>query len=303
MTGATPGAVSARYTASAALGYAWVIFRANPMAFLRLAILQALIFASTGFAMVWLMGWAGLNADAPPAEQVAATLRMSALTAPVYLALAALSIWIEALWLDVFFNRPRRLWPGWGDYGRLLLSFLIVLAVFLAGYLGVLFMGAIIIGVTAVIGGAGPAFLSGLLVFAAFMAFLILVQMRFTALPGLVFMTGRLAVADAWRLTRGRMGALLLAWLGYAFAYLVAIALAAGLLSLTPASPWRAVQAAIEQPENPLAQYEVYSILVVDPGAAAWAFLLLLVSYLLFVPMMAISRAIGVRLALEGEPE
>jgi hypothetical protein len=303
MTSARPGAVSGRYTAAAAIGYAWVVFRANPLAFLRLAVLQALIFASTGFAMVWLMGWAGLNADAPPAEQVAALLRMSALSAPVYLALAALSIWIEALWLDVFFNRPRRLWPGWGDYGRLLLSFFIVLAVFFAGYLGVLLLGAIMIGVTAAIGGAGPAVLVGLLVLAGFLAFVVLIQMRFTALPGLVFITGRIAVADAWRLTRGRMGSLLLAWLGYAFAYLVAIALSFGLLSLTPASPWRAMQAAIEQPENPLAQYEVYSILVVDPGAAAFAFLLLLVSNLLFVPIMAISRAIGVRLALEGEPE
>ncbi|MGX6647400.1 hypothetical protein ACWCOP_05605 [Maricaulaceae bacterium MS644] len=303
MTGTVPGAVPARYTARAALGYAWVVFRTNPMAFLRLAILQALIFASTGFAMVWLMGWAGLNAEAPPAEQVAAALRVSALTAPVYLALAALSIWIEALWLDLFFNRPLRLWPGWSDYGRLLLSFLIVLAVFIAGYLGVLFLGAIIIGVTAAIGGAGPAIVSGLLVFAAFVAFLILVQMRFTALPGVVFMTGRIAVADAWRLSRGRMGALLLAWLGYAFAYLVNIAISVSLLSLTPASPWRAVQAAIEQPENPLAQYEVYSILVVDAGAAAFAFLLILASNLLFVPIMAVSRAIGVRLALEGEPE
>lgn len=296
------GAASARFSARAALGYAWVIFRARPASFLRLAALQAVMFAATGFALFYTMGLAGLSADAAPAEQTAAVLRTGALTIPIYVAMVLVSIWIESLWLDLFFSRKVRLWPGWSEYGRLLLSFFIVFAVFVGGYLGVAVLGGFMIGIVAALGGAGPAIVVGLAGVISFVIFLVLVQMRFTAAPGLTFRDGRVSVEAAWRLTGGRQGALLRAWLVYGAAYLVIFAVVLIVFSMMPVGPVQSLQAALEQPDDPLAQYAAYSPLVNDAGVALSTVLMMIVVNLLYTPTMALSRAIGVRLVLEDEP-
>lgn len=296
------GAVSPRFSARAALGYAWVIFRARPASFLRLAALQAVVFAATGFALFYTMGLAGLSADAASAEQTAAVLRTGALTIPIYVVMVLASIWIESLWLDLFFSRKVRLWPGWGDYGRLLLSFFIVFAVFVGGYLGVSVLGGFMIGIVAALGGAGPAIVVGLAGVISFVIFLVLVQMRFTAAPGLTFREGRISVEAAWRLTGGRQGALLRAWLVYGAAYLIIFGVVLIVFSMMPVGPVQGMQAALDQPDNPLAQYTAYSPLVTDMGVALATVPLLVATNILYVPVMALSRAIGVRLVLEDEP-
>ncbi|MEQ8405593.1 MAG: hypothetical protein RKE49_10880 [Oceanicaulis sp.] len=290
----------ARFSTSAALGYAWVIFRARPGSFIRLTVLQSVIFSVTGFASIWLMGRAGLNADAPTAEQFAILMRTSALTSGLSLIVIPLWVWIEAMWLDVFFNRSPRLWPGWGDYGRLLLTFVIALGIFFVGYMALLFAGVILISAAA-FGGAGPAILAGLAVFGAVIAFLLLVQMRLTALPALAFARGGVPFGKAWRLVSGRFGALTLAWIAYGLLYLLALIATLAVMALTPVDFLAGIQAAIAQPENPLAQYAVYSPLVTDAGAAAATFIAFVVLNLLFTPIMTVARGVGVRLALEAE--
>lgn len=296
------GAASPRFTAAAALGYAWVMLRTRPVSFLRLALLQAVLFAATGFALFWVMGRAGLAADLPPSDQTAALASVMIWIMPLYILMLVGSVWIESLWLDLFFNRRIRIWPGWADYGRLLFSFVIVCIVFMGGYLGFALIGGLLVGAAAALGGAGAAILVGLLVLAGFIAFLLLVQMRFTALPAIVWKTRAFAVGASWSLTKGRLGALTLAWLGYVLLYLVLLIAAFILFSLGPVNFTDGMRYALAEPGNPLAQYRMYTVLVTDAGAAAGMLVLLVVSNLIFVPLMAVSRAIGVRLALEDEP-
>jgi len=297
------GELSARFSASGALGYAWVIFRSRPVNFLRLAGLQALMFAALSFAMFWVMGWGGLETSGGVEMQAARMLRAIALMTAVYPFMLILTIWIEAMWLDLFFGRTPRLWPGWGDYGRLLVSFLIVFAIFMAGCIGVLFTGGIFVGLVAALGGVGPAIVVGLGAFASFLVFLLLVQMRLSAFPGLVFRNRRINLALAWRLSRGRLGALTLAWAGFAGLYVVLMIPAVLVFAFMPVGPFEALRLALENPDDPFAQYRAYAPLVRDPGAAWLTFALLVVTNLIFTPVMAMSRAIGVRLALEDEAE
>lgn len=297
-------AASPRFTAAAAIGYAWVMLRTRPVSFLRLALLQAVLFAAIGFALFWVMGRAGLAADLPPADQMAELAYAMIWIVPLYILMLVGSVWIESLWLDLFFNRSIRVWPGWADYGRLLLSFVIVSIVFMGGYLGFALIGGLLIGASAGLGGAGAAILVGMLVLAGFIAFLLLVQMRFTALPAIVWKSGAFAfaVGASWSLTKGRLGSLTLAWLGYVLLYLVLLIAVFIVFSLGPVNFTDGMRYALAEPNNPLAQYRMYTVLVTDAGAAAGMLVMLVATNLIFVPLMAVSRAIGVRLALEDEP-
>ncbi|MGJ3233343.1 MAG: hypothetical protein ACFE0P_16260 [Oceanicaulis sp.] len=291
----------ARFTAGAAIGYAWVIFRTRPVSFVRLALIQAVVFALIGFASFALMGWAGRSAALPVEEQMAAVLRAGAAVSTLNLVMLVVIVWLEAAWLDVFLNRRLRFWPGWGPYGRLLLSFVIAFAVFMGGYLAIVFVGLLL----ALLAGAAAGVLAGALVgvaaVAGFFAFLIFVQMRFTALPALVHSGRGLPVGRALGLARGRLGALFLSWLAYAGLYVVVTAAAFAIFTLMPGGPWRSLQAALAEPDNPLAQYAAYTPLIESAGAAALGFAALVVMNLLFTPLTALSRGIGVRLALEAE--
>ncbi|XBQ15287.1 MAG: hypothetical protein ABL308_09985 [Oceanicaulis sp.] len=289
----------ARFSAGAALGYAWVIFRSRPASFFRLWMLHALLFAAYNLAVYAVMGTAGLQTGGSEADQFAALMRANAYIMLVSLGGVIVTVWIEAAWLDLFLNRPVKLLPGWGVYFKLLAAFLIVFAVFLGGYLGTVFLGVIVIAVAAGLGGAGPAIALGAAVLAGFIAFLVLVLMRFTALPALAAGRDEVAPGRAWSLTRGRMGALFLAWLAYGVIYLIGFAVMSILLLALPVSPLEALGAALESPADPMAQYEIYARLLTQPGAAVATFFGLLVMNLVFVPIMAIARGIGVRLALE----
>lgn len=302
MSGRNPDAApKAHFSVGAALGYAWVIFRARPVSFVRLLVLQAVIYSVIGFLTIWLMGRAGMNLGAPAAEQTAILLQTSALTTGLSLASVPLWVWIEAMWLDVFQNRAPRLWPGWGDYGRLLLSFIIVMAIFIAAYLGFALLAGFLISIAAVLGGVGPGVVTALAVLAGFILFLVLVQTRLTALPALTFARRSVAFGEAWRLAGDRLGALGLAWFVFLLLYLAAMLVSFVLMAAFGLDFAAAFQTAMEQPDNPLAQYAVYSPVAADAGAALAALGIMTLANLIYAPLLAISRGIGVRFALEAD--
>ena len=302
MTNTENETLSARFSASAGLGYGWVIFRTRPLPTIRLGLVQAAIYAGLSLWMLIAMGRAGqdmMAAGEDPAALTAALGGMFVGLAPVYLAMMAGAVLLEAAWLRLFLDGRARV--RLGDVGWTFLSFALIFAVFMGGYIVTALIAGIGIGVAAAAGSVLAAVLAGLASLVGFFVFCALVMTGFTALPALAVQRGAFPLGRAFGLARARRGAVLLAWLGFALIYVVVLGASAALMFALPSGYGEAMAAQFANPENPFAQYEVYAWLAQSPGLMALHGAALFVQSVLVAGVGMVSRGIGVRLVLDAE--
>jgi hypothetical protein len=217
-----PDTVPARFSVRAALGLWLVVLRNRPVAFASVAVLativQTLFMVLQGYFLS-VMGNAALSAEGNMGTLSPAYFQASALS--TLAALAAFAVWIalEVVWLRLF-NAEARPWAvSWGQFGRLLGAFLIVMALFIVAYLVFLIVAVAIavsafaagfelpetLGFTVFAFGVGAAYIVSLLVIG-------LVMVRLSALPALAIIHRRVDLAAAWRTTRGAYWRTVSAW-------------------------------------------------------------------------------------------
>jgi hypothetical protein len=306
MSDALKDAVRANFTVGKALGLGVDVMRRRPGSFARLAIIQAMAFAIPSLAMFYVMGVFGSQLSdgaADPTALLRAQGLMTLAFVPIYVSIIAISIWIEACWLDLFLNDRVTLAPKMGRAIWLLLAFVIIFGVFFAAYFVAVIGIAIAAALAMVSDGAIAAVLTGIAIFLAFILFILLVLARFTALPALSYMEGSLPLGKAWKAAGAKQGGLTLAWLAFAFMYLVLVVGFGLFLAFGPGPYSDAMRHQFENLNNPNAQYEVYAQVASDPIQMAVLAVILVVGGLLYVPLAMISRGIGVSLARAASKE
>ncbi len=306
MSDALKDAVRANFTAGKALGLGLEVMRRRPGSLLRLAIIQAVVFAIPNLTIIYMMGVFGGQLSDASADPTALLRTQGLITlsfVPLYLLMIALTIWVEAYWLELVTNDRVTLTPPLGSSMWLLLSFVITAGVFFAIYI----VAAIVIAVGAALAvtmsgemTAVVVIIAGLL---AFILFILLVMVRFTALPAMAYMENGLPLGKAWKAAGAKQGGLTLAWLGFALFYLVFLGVFGLLLVFGPGPYGEAMRHQLENLDNPYAQYEVYARVAADPVQMGMLAVTLILGGLVYAPLAMISRGIGVSLARAASKE
>jgi hypothetical protein len=306
MSDALKDAVLANFTAGSALGLGVEVMRRRPGSVLRLAIIQAVVFAIPNLAIIYVVGVFGgqlSDASADPTALLRAQGLMTLSFVPLYVLILALAIWVEAYWLELVVNDRVTLTPPLGRSMWLLLGFVITAGVFFAVYI----VAVIAIAVGAVLAATGAGEMTAVAViiagFLAFLLFIVLVMVRFTALPALAYMENGLPLGKAWTAAGAKQGGLTLAWLGFAFIYLVFMGIFGSLMIFGPGPYGEAMRHQFANLDDPYAQYEVYAQVAADPVQMGVLAVTLILGGLVYAPFAMISRGIGVSLARAASKE
>jgi len=297
----TPHA-AARFNSGAALGFAVEVFRARPIGFIALMLLQTAAFTGASMLQLYLMAEPGaafmtaqLGGDA--AEAARATGPYFAAIGGGLLVTLTLALVIEAAWLRLFAYGRTRLFPTGGDELRLLVVFLAVYGLVFVVYLGAVFLIALLAGLLAAVAGTGPAILAGVLGGLAAICAMIWVGVRFAPAAGLTVLRGRIALTEAfarsgqffWSL----FGAHLLGWLLFVIASIVITVP----LAFIP-GPYQAVLFSAFNASDPSAQFDAYGAIFADQAAMAGYGAVVALQSFLLAPFYALLRGIGVKAAL-----
>jgi hypothetical protein len=310
MSEADSKGVTPAFSTAGALGLAGEVFKARPVSFVRLILIQALAFATLGTAQIWLMGvLGGVISEATAADPVAA-IRASAWISLVSLLASVVSLavwaWLEALWVHLFLKDRKPVQLTFGAVMRVLVAVFIVYLILMAASFAVSVVSVVLIipVIIAVSMGGDPdvvmiTVLSTLLFLIPFGLVLLLVMSRFSALPALAFMSGGIPLGQAWRGAKGRMGSLAAAWLVWGLLYTVVMIGFGAALYFGP-SPFADVfNEVLSNPADPMAQYRAYADFSRSPGDVAGYWGMTFVGSLAFGALLAVARGIGVLLALE----
>ena len=294
------------FRAGPALGFGLAVLRRRPITFAQLSILQAAIFTIPALASFYVMGVMGqdiVNSIDNPVALMQAQMRMSLITTGINLLIYAGAVWIEAIWLELFLNDRVKIFPPISRMLWLLLSFVIIFAIFFAGYI-VIFMvfmiAAIIAGTSS---GVAAGVITGLIGLVVLLVVSLVVMSRFSALPAMTYLEKELRLGKAWALARANQGSLMLAWLGFGGLYLIFMAVYLVVLFFGAQTFAEAIIYQFENFDNPYAQYEVYAGLVENPTGLIALGAVFLIAGLIYSVISAVSRGIGVSLALSQRKE
>lgn len=294
------------FKAGAALGYGPTILRQRPITFAQLSVVQAVLFTIPALAVFYVMGVMGqdvMDVADDPIALMQTQLRMSLITSGINLLIYAGAVWIEAVWLELFMNNRVKLFPPISRMLWLLLSFVIIFAIFFAGYF-VIFM---VFMVAAIFAGTSSGLAAGVIVgvigVLVFVVLSLVVMSRFSALPAMTYQEKELTLGKAWSLARANQGSLMLAWLGFGGLYLIFMAIYFAVLLAAVGAFADAIIYQFENLENPYAQYEAYAALVENPGNLVALGLVFLFAGFAYSIISAISRGIGVSLALSHQKD
>lgn len=303
------GTASPAFTAASGFAIAVDVFKTRPLSVARLLAIQTLVFASTGTAQLWLMGYLGRGFEDAATDPVA-LLQANALISLVSLAASAVSLalwgWIETLWLDLFLRDRSAARLTLGAFFRVMAAFVIVYLIMMGGVFVVLMAGAIIAvpALIAVASEGDPGIVvigsvMGLAIGLPLFLFLLLVMTRLAALPALAFMEGGMPLGRAWRGARARFWRLTGAWLGWGAIYLVVMAIFGVALFLGP-GPFADLMAELmTNPEDPAAQFRAYAAFSRAPGEVAGYWAMTGLANVVFAGLLMVARGIGVGLALD----
>ncbi|MEO1037981.1 MAG: hypothetical protein AAFX09_00420 [Pseudomonadota bacterium] len=297
-----------------ALGFWWQVLRARPIGFVIASVFQAVI---TAGASVWMLAmtagpslayFEALEASGGQVTPEAIGLmgqQQLTLWAGVVITLVAFTF-SEAVWLRLFAKGRTRILPTGGDELRVFFILLITFGGMFALLLLAAILAAVLGGIAgATIGAAGGVLIGALIGIAGFVA-VIWFGVRATPAAGLSVARGRFAFGSAFarsaRIFWPLLGALFVALLIYIIGVIAIMALAvfipgpvgpliAASLDLNaaindPSLQYRLIQEALDQPGGFLALWFGYAVMA-----------------LLYSPIMAMWRGIGVRAALDFDAE
>ena len=295
------------FTIGSGLGFAFDVFKARPSSTMLLAALTlvlSLVMGVGGFAPMGLLG-----AELSAAEQSGQTARLLQLTGQLSLISLMVSVvtclvyvWLETVWLTLFVKGRFSLLPGWDVFGRVLISFVLVYAVFFGVYIVLIFILIIPVVIIIEIGGGSGWLVATTLIVIGLLA-LAMLMLRFTAVPAYVVLKDKFLLKAPFSVAGRRWGSLMGSWLVWIVIYV--LAMGSGLLiSLAiPGGSGAVLGDIFEHLDDPYYQYQAYAGAFSSAGSLALFTLSMLLMNVVMVPLIMISRGIGTKLALAIDEE
>ena len=294
------------FGAGRALGFFLEVAKAKPGSFAALSVMHVALYAVLSIAMtlstalqVEAMMAAPQDPGADPAAMVSAMGTYVGFMLLGLLVFAVLAVWVEAVWLRLMVRGQASLLPRPGDFGRVLLAFIVIYAI----VIGVYFAGLLVMTTVAMtIGMFDQMALSiliggiGTIVLLVLMVWLIV---RLSALPAMCVLERRFAFGRAFSGTGKIFWPLLGAWFLWLLIYIGLSVVGVALVWLMPGPYSEAVFAGFTHMNDPTAQLSAYRAAFESPGGVILAVLTTALGAAIYLPGVWIARGIACRAALD----
>lgn len=296
------------FTIGSGLGFAFDVFKARPSSTMLLAGLTLALFLVMGVAGIAPMGL--LGAELYAAEQSGQTARVLQLTGQLtlfsllnWVVMCLVYAWLETVWLTLFVKGRFSLLPGWAVFGRVLISFVLIYAVFFGVYIVLIFILLIPAIMIMAIGVYAWSVAIGVLLFLIGLFALGMIMLRFTAVPAYVVLKDKFLLTRPFSVAGRRWGSLLGSWLVWIVIYYLVMGIGLVISLAIPGSFGAVLGDIFAHLDDPYYQYQAYAGVFSSAGSLALLTLSMLPMHVLMVASMMISRGIGTKLALAIDEE
>lgn len=302
----TQSQAAPQFGAGRALGFFIEVFRARPASFAVLSVLHLLVYAGGSLAMLMPLAFYGeefISLTADPQADAGALFtglyNYMGLSSAASLVFGALAVWIEAVWLRMMTRGEASVLPRAGDYGRVLLAFIVIFAIVFGVYIAGFFLVAVPVFIAAAFEQILVAVMLGAVGGIGLLVSIVWLGVRLSPLAALCVLERRFALGQTFSGSGRIFWPLLGAWFVWLLIYFALALVALLVVWAMPGVYSQAVSAGLDPFADPAAQMNGYAALVSGPGALASAMIGLGVTMAIYLPACWIQRGIACRAALD----